>query len=101
MTTQTATTIQHVMTGATLGGGALEWMSVNSSAVTALAVCVTAITSIALGVWNAKIRTAELRANEDRNRINKRDIISEMVLELRRVGKSELYINDLLSIMRL
>jgi hypothetical protein len=94
MTPNTATTIHHVMAGATLGGGALEWLTVNSSAVTALAVCATAITSIVVGIWNA-------RTNSKRNQINKRDIISEIVLELRRVGKSEAYINDLLLIMRL
>jgi hypothetical protein len=94
MTTQTTATIQHVMTGATLGGGALEWMTVNSSAVTALAVCITAITSIALGIWNA-------RSNSMRNKINKRDITSEIVLGLRNAGKSDDYINDLLTTLRM
>ena len=94
MTTQTTATIQHVMTGATLGGGALEWMTLNSSAVTALAVCITAATSIALGIWNA-------RSNSERNKINKRDITSEMILGLRKAGKSNEYISDLLTTLRM
>ena len=93
MTTSTTATIQHVMTGATLGGGALEWMSVNSSAVTALAVSVTAVASIALGIWNA-------RTNSKRNKINRRDITNGMINELKKSGKSDEYITDLLGIIR-
>lgn len=81
-------TTQHILTGATIGGGALEWLTVNSSAVTALAVVTTAIASIGFGFWNAK-------SNSERNKVNRRDIIETICRDLKSAGKSELYISDL------
>jgi hypothetical protein len=81
------------MTGATIGGGTLEWMTTNSSTMTALAVCITAITSIVLGIWNA-------RTNAERNHINRREILSDIMHDMRKAGKSDDYVNDLIQTMR-
>ena len=81
-------TTQHILTGATIGGGALEWLTVNSSAVTALAVVTTAIASIGFGFWNAK-------SNSERNKVNRRDITEAIIKDLEIAGKSEQYISDL------
>jgi hypothetical protein len=95
-----ATTAQHLMTGMTIGGGTLEWMTVNSSAVTAIAVCLTAVTSIALGIWNARTNTINATANVERNRINKRDILEDSLNKIRASGASEDYITELLRKIR-
>ncbi len=84
----TAQTTQHILTGATLGGGMLEWLTVNSSAVTALAVVATAVTSIGFGYWNA-------RSNSERNKVNRRDITEAIFKDLEKSGKSQDYIEDL------
>lgn len=88
MTTPASQTTHHILAGITIGGGALEWLTVNSSAVTALAVVATAVTSIGFGFWNAK-------TNSDRNKINRRDITDTMFRDLERAGKSCEYIQDL------
>ena len=93
MTTNATHTVQHIMTGATIGGGALEWLTLNSSAITALAVASTAIASIAFGFWNAK-------SNSDRNKVNRRNIVDTLVSELKSSGKSDDYIEDLLLVLR-
>lgn len=85
--------MQHMMTGATIGGGALEWLTLNSSAITALAVASTAIASIAFGFWNAK-------SNSDRNKVNRRNIVETLVSELKQHGKSDDYIDDLMCVLR-
>ncbi len=86
-------TAHHVLTGATIGGGMLEWLTVNSSAVTAMAVVTTTIASIAIGVWNAK-------SNSDRNKVNRRDITNAIINDLRKAGKSDGYIDDLIVTLR-
>lgn len=83
-----AQTAQHIMAGATFGGGLLEWLTINSSAVTALAVASTAIASIGFGFWNAK-------SNSDRNKVNRRDILEKIYYDLEKAGKSSYYIKDL------
>ena len=93
MTPNTAQTAQHLMTGATIGGGFLEWLTVNPSAVTAMAVASTAIASIAFGFWNAK-------SNSDRNKVNRRSIIDSLVSDLRKAGKSDEYVKDLVCVLK-
>ena len=73
--THATQTAQHVLTGATIGGGVMEWVTLNSSFITVSAVALTSIASIAFGVINA-------RANTMRNRINKRNIVEDLIEEL-------------------
>jgi len=93
MNANAAQTTQHLMAGATIGGGMLEWLTINSSAITALAVLATCVTSIGFGFWNG-------RSNSERNRINRRDIIQSIVDDLEVAGKSEQYIGDLKKTLR-
>lgn len=88
MTPGATQTTHHILTGITIGGGALEWLTINSSAITALAVVATAITSIGFGYWNA-------RSNSERNRVNRRDITDSIFKDLEKAGKSSEYIKDL------
>jgi len=97
METQTVTTIQQVATGATLGGGApvvmtwMGWVTLNASALTALAFCATAVVSIVLGVWNAYSKN---KNDKVVNRMNKRTIEGDIVDELLQSGKSKEYVED-------
>jgi hypothetical protein len=90
---QTAQTSHHVLVGATIGGGALEWITLNTSLITAFAVVATALSSMALGVWNARI-------NSERNTINRRDVTQAIVDKLRAGGKDKDYIDDFLETIR-
>lgn len=94
MTPTASQTTHHVLTGITIGGGALEWLTINSSAITALAVIATAVTSMAFGLWNAK-------SNSERNKVNRRDIKDAIFHDLEKAGKSNEYINDLKLALRM
>jgi len=89
----TQQTTHHLLTGVTVGGGALEWLSVNSSAVTVIIVMMTGVASIAIGIWNA-------RSNSRRNQINKRNIVNDIIEDLEKGGKSDDYISDLIESMK-
>ena len=91
----TAHTTSSVLTGMTLGGGALEWLTVHSSLVTAGAVVLTTIGSLVFSYLNKKIAERNAKANEERNKVNKRDITSEITRKLMKSGKSTEYIEDL------
>jgi len=86
-------TTHHILTGVTVGGGALEWLTVNSSAITVLVVMITGAASVGIGIWNG-------RSNSERNRINKRDITDGILKSLEKDGKSDEYISDLIRSMR-
>ena len=73
--TQSTQTAHHVLTGVTIGGGVIEWVTLNSSFITVSAVALTSIASIVFGVINA-------RANTMRNRINKRMIVEDLIESL-------------------
>lgn len=75
MSPSSTQTAHHVLTGVTIGGGAIEWITLNSSFITVVAVVVTSIASIMLGAWNAK-------SNSDRNKVNRRDIIATLLTDL-------------------
>jgi hypothetical protein len=93
MNSTPASTAAHMMTGATLGGGALEWLTVNSSAVTAIAVMLSAIASIALGLINSQTARKRLR-------VNRRDITQTIIHDLKTAGKSQEYITDFINHVR-
>jgi hypothetical protein len=93
MSAQATQTTHHVLAGVTIGGGGLEWITLNSSAITAIAVVATALTSIALGIWNARINSA-------RNNINIRDVTQSIVDKLKKQGKSQEYIDDFIKTIR-
>ena len=85
---QNTQTIHHVLTGVTVGGGLIEWVSLNSSFITVIVVAITSIASIGFGFWNGK-------SNAERNKINRRDITDAIMRDLEKAGKSEQYIEDL------
>ena len=86
-------TVHHVLTGVTVGGGLIEWVSLNSSFITVMLVATTSLASIAFGAWNAK-------SNSERNRINRRDVTDSIIKDLERSGKSDKYIKDLYASLR-
>ena len=83
-----------LMEGATYGGG-LAWITTNSSALTAIAVISTALASMYFGRARKKTDERNATANEERNTINRRDITSAIINDLRKAGKSDEYIEDL------
>ena len=104
MTPNTTTqTLAQIAQGATYGGGfagALSWFTQNSSALTAIAVIVTAMASVYFGHENKKSMRMNANANERRNSINDRDITDSFFLKLERAGKSREYIQDLKRVLR-
>ena len=95
----TTQTVAQLATGATYGGG-LAWLTTNSSALTALAVIITALASLYYGYENKKSARMSAEANKDRNTVNRRDITAEIIAGLRKAGKSEEYIKDLTEALR-
>ena len=89
----TQQTVHHALTAATVGGGILGWLTVNSTLATVLTVMTTGVASIVIGLWNA-------RSNSKRNEINKRDITNSILENLEKGGKSDEYICDLVDAMR-
>jgi len=80
MTPSTAQSTHLVTAGATIGMGGVEWLTMNSTFVTAICVIITTIATMAFGFWNAK-------SNSDRNKVNKRDISISLLIELKSSGK--------------
>jgi hypothetical protein len=72
---------KSLMEGATFGGG-LAWLATNSSAMTAIAVISTGIASMYFGYQRKKIDDRNAAANEERNRINERDITDGILSKL-------------------
>lgn len=72
---------QKLAEGITYGGG-FAWLATNSSAITALVVLVTGITSIYFGMANRKVAMRNAKANEERNRINKVNVFNEALADL-------------------
>lgn len=72
---QTSQTAHLVLTGATIGGGLMEWVTLNSSFITVTAVALSSIAGVVLGIVNA-------RTNTERNRINKHIIIEDLMSNL-------------------
>ena len=75
------TSMQKLAEGVTYGGG-LAWLTVNSSAITAIAVVTTGIASIYFGRANKITAARNASANEERNKINKRDITERLITDL-------------------
>lgn len=86
MNPSTAQTAHHVLTGATIGGGLIEWVTLNSSFITVVTVALTSIASIAIGVWNA-------RTNSEKNRIDRRHVVERLITKLD-VDEDETYTAD-------
>jgi hypothetical protein len=86
--------------GATYGGG-LAWLSTNSGGLTVIAVVCTAIASLYFGSERRKADNRNATANEERNRINERDITSSIMQKLKSSGKSEEYIDDIIETLRI
>jgi len=83
-----------VLSGATVGaGGYVEWIANNGSVITTSSIALTAIAGIAFGLWNAI-------SNHNRNKVNKRAILEDIITKLERSGKSREYIQDLRSAVR-
>ncbi len=100
MTPNAAQTTHHVLAGMTLGGGALEWLTINSSALTAMTVVITGIVSLWFGYENKKSMRINANANKTRNTINRRDIATSIIEDVERAGKSQEYIEDLKQALR-
>ena len=91
---------QGVFTGATFSVGALEWLSINSDAITPGAVIVTALAAVIFGFFNAKSSRMIAVGTNEANRINKRDVTSDIMDDLINSGKSKEYIEDLKESLR-
>jgi len=102
MSTGLISPTQGAFTGATFGVGALDWLSVNSEAITPGAVIVTAAAAVVFGFWNAysnsKRNTISEESNRminERNKVNHQYITQSIINNLRSNGKSDEYIKDL------
>lgn len=91
---QTTQAAAQLFTGATLGSGIMSWMSMNSGAVTAITVMITGIASLYYGYENKKSVRMNAIANQNRNKINDRDITQDIIDKLWESGKDEKYIDD-------
>jgi len=101
MSTGLISPTQGAFTGATFGVGALDWLSVNSEAITPGAVIVTALAAVVFGFWNAysnskrnEINIESNAAIDRRAKANEQYITQSMINNLRANGKSEEYIKD-------
>lgn len=94
-----AHTVHQLATGATFGGG-LAWLTTNSSALTAMAVISTALASMYFGIANKNTARRNAIANEERNKISRRNIIEEIVSDLSEHGKGDEYIKDFIKVVR-
>jgi hypothetical protein len=72
MSQDAATTMQHVSTGATLGGGSLSLLATYSNEITVAAIVIGAIATVVFGVWSNLTQ-------RQRNRINKRNITADII----------------------
>ena len=72
MSQDVATTMQHVSTGATLGGGSLSLLATYSNEITVGAIVIGAIATVVFGVWSNLTQ-------RQRNRINKRNITADII----------------------
>ena len=89
----TAQSLHKSLVVATGAGGVLEFLSSNSSGLTVLVVIISGAFSIVFGYINAK-------ANRERNRISKRDLIDAIIHDLHIAGKSEQDIAEILSFIQ-
>jgi sulfite exporter TauE/SafE len=71
--------VQNVLTGATLGGGGLSWLTQYTSEITVAAVVITGVFSILFGFWNA-------RSNAKRNDINELIIKGKIIKQIEKAG---------------
>ncbi len=79
---------KSIAEGATYGGG-FAWLATNSSAMTALAVILTAIASAYFGWERRKTDLRNAKANEYRNQVNERDITLNIIKKLRNAGRCD------------
>jgi hypothetical protein len=87
----------NILAGATFGGGAMEWLAMNSSALTVINVFTTGVGSLALNYWGKR---CENQIGMERNRVNRRDITENIIKDLKSAGKEKDYINDFVKIIR-
>ena len=87
MSQDAASTMQHVATGATVGGGSLSLLVTYSNEITIGAIVIGAIATVVFGVWDKIIQT-------QRNRINKQ-MIKNDILDSPLANLSELELNKL------
>ena len=98
---QSASQTTHLVTaGATIGAGSLEWLTMNSSAITAMCVILTTVTALIFGFWNARSNAITAHANEERNKINRRCIIDELLKEIEQDEVMRCCVDDVKRMLR-
>lgn len=92
--------MQGVSAGMTLGVGVFDWLAANSGAIAPAAMIATVIVTVIFGYCNAKSNALNAKSNAERNRVNKRDIVEDLIIELRDKNKKNFDVDDIIKTLR-